>query len=100
MPNPVDLEPQAKAVVDANANPPYLFELGTDQGRRTIDAVQSGPIKKPTVDIEDTTVPGGPSGQTSVRILRPQGTAGRGGDRLPPRRRLSLRQPPHPRPAH
>jgi hypothetical protein len=48
MPNPVDLEPQAKAVVDANANPPYLFELGPDQGRRTIDAVQSGPVKKLT----------------------------------------------------
>jgi acetyl esterase len=73
MPNPVYLEPQAKAVVDANANPPYLFELGPDQGRRTVDAVQSGPVKKPTVDIEDTTVPGGPSGQVSVRILRPQG---------------------------
>jgi acetyl esterase len=73
MPNPVDLEPQAKAVVDANANPPYLFELGPDPGRRTIDAVQSGPVKKPTVDVEDTTVPGGPSGQVSVRILRPQG---------------------------
>ena len=73
MPNPVDLEPQAKAVVDANANPPYLFELGPDQGRRTIDAVQSGPVKKLVVDIEDTTVPGGPSGQVSVRILRPQG---------------------------
>jgi acetyl esterase/lipase len=72
MPNPVDLEPQAKAVVDANANPPFLFELGPDQGRRTVDAVQSGPVKKPTVDIEDTTVPGGPSGQVSVRILRPQ----------------------------
>ena len=24
MPNPVDLEPQAQAVVDANADPPYL----------------------------------------------------------------------------
>ena len=31
MPNPVDLEPQAKAVVDANANPPYVFELGFNQ---------------------------------------------------------------------
>jgi hypothetical protein len=38
---PVYLEPQAKAVADANANPPYLFELGPDQGRRTIDAVQA-----------------------------------------------------------
>jgi acetyl esterase len=50
-----------------------LFELGPDQGRRTVDAVQSGPVTKLTVDIEDTTVPGGPSGQVPVRILRPQG---------------------------
>ena len=70
MPNPVDLEPQAKAVVDANANPPYLFELGPDQGRSTIDELQSGPVKKLTVDFEDTAVPGGPSGQVSVRALR------------------------------
>jgi acetyl esterase len=77
MPNPVDLEPQAKAVIDANANRPCLFELGPDQGRRTIDAVQSAPGQERTVDIEDTTVPGGPSGQVSVRILRPQGAAGR-----------------------
>jgi acetyl esterase len=53
-----------------------LFELGPDQGRRTVDAVQSSPVKKPTVDIEDTTAPGGPSGQVSVRILRPQAPAG------------------------
>jgi acetyl esterase len=73
VPDPIDLEPQAKAVVDANAHPPYLFELGPDQGRRTVDAVQSGPVKKLIVDIDDTTVPGGPSGRVSVRILRPQG---------------------------
>jgi acetyl esterase len=73
MPKPVYLEPQAKAVADANANPPYLFELGPDQGRRTVDEVQSGPVKKLPVDIADTTVPGGPSGRVSVRILRPHG---------------------------
>ena len=72
MPNPVDLEPQAKAVVDANANPPYLFELGPDQGRRTIDELQSGPVKKPTIDIEDTIVPGGPSGGVGAHPA-PQG---------------------------
>jgi acetyl esterase/lipase len=31
------------------------------------------PRPKAVVDVEDTTVPGGPSGQVSVRILRPQG---------------------------
>ena len=52
MANPVDLEPQAKAVADANADPPFLFELGPDQGRRNVDAVQSGPVSKLRVDIE------------------------------------------------
>ena len=48
MPNPVDLEPQAKAVVDANANPPSLFELGPEQGRRTVGAVSSGLASHPS----------------------------------------------------
>ena len=69
---PVDLEPPAKAVADANAIAPYVLELGPDQGRRTVDAVQSHPVNKPPDDIQDTTVPGGPSGRVSVRILRPQ----------------------------
>jgi hypothetical protein len=56
MPNPRRPRAAGQAVVDANANPPYLFELGPDQGPRTVDAVQSGPVKKLTVDIEDTTV--------------------------------------------
>ena len=46
--------------------------LGPDQGRRTIDELQSSPVKKPTVDLEDTTVPDVAIGQVSVRILRPR----------------------------
>jgi hypothetical protein len=37
-----------------DANPPYVFELGPDHGRRTFDAVQSGPLKKLPVHIQDT----------------------------------------------
>jgi acetyl esterase len=72
----VVLEPAAQEFADANANPPYLFELGPIEGRKTVDEVQSGEIAKPAVEIEDTTVPGGPSGEVSVRILRPPGAAG------------------------
>jgi acetyl esterase/lipase len=73
---PVVLEPAAQAFADATADPPYLFELGLVEGRRTYDDVQKGEIDKPDVDIEDTTVPGGPSGDVPARIIRPRGATG------------------------
>jgi acetyl esterase len=68
----VQLEPAAREFAEATALPPYLFDLGPQKGRAVIDEVQNGPVVKPAVDITDITVPGGPSGQVQVRILRPQ----------------------------
>jgi acetyl esterase/lipase len=62
--------------VDATANPPYLFDLGPVEGRKVVDEVQSGEIEKPDVEIQDTTIPRGPSGEVSIRILRPKGATG------------------------
>ena len=70
------LEPAAQEFAEATANPPYLFELEPAEGRKAVDAVQSDPIAKPDVDVIDTSVPGGPSGEVSVRILRPKGATG------------------------
>jgi acetyl esterase/lipase len=67
------LEPAAQEFADATANPPYLFDLGPVEGRKTVDEVQSGEIAKPDVDVQDTIVPGG---EMSVRILRPKGAHG------------------------
>ena len=75
-PAPIVLEAAAKAFAEATANPPYLFDLGPAEGRKVVDRVQSGESAKPEVDIEDTTVPGGPAGEVSVRILRPKGARG------------------------
>ncbi len=72
----VVLEPAAREFADATASPPYLFDLGPVDGRRTVDEVQSGDVEKPDAEVEDTTIPGGPSGQVSVRILRPKGASG------------------------
>jgi acetyl esterase/lipase len=72
----VVLEPAAQQFADATANPPYLFDLGPEQGRQTVIDVQSGPIAKPDAAIEDLTVAGGRSGDVAVRIVRPQDTAG------------------------
>ncbi|WP_214484763.1 alpha/beta hydrolase [Bacillus sp. SM2101] len=68
----VVLEPEAQEFIEATKNPPYLFDLGPVEGRKAVDEVQSGAIEKPKVDIEDITISGGPSGQVSVRIVKPQ----------------------------
>jgi acetyl esterase len=68
----VYFDPATQAWVDANANPPFLPDLGPVKGRAVFDQVQSGPVKKLPVDIEDRVIEGGPSGQVSIRILRPQ----------------------------
>ena len=36
------LEPAAQKFADATANPPFLFDLGPEKGRETVDEVQSG----------------------------------------------------------
>jgi acetyl esterase len=73
--NPV-LELAAQQFADATADPPFLFDLGPEKGRETVDEVQSGEIAKPDVDVTDTTVAGGPTGAVSVRILRPRNSTG------------------------
>jgi acetyl esterase len=72
----VVLEPAAQAFAEATGARPYLFELGPTDGRKALDQVQSGEIAKPDVEIRDRSIPGGPSGEVSVRILRPKGAAG------------------------
>ena len=70
----VVLEPAAQDFAEATANPPYLFDLGPQKGRETVDEVQSRAIDRPEVEIEDRIVPGGPAGDVSVRIMRPKDT--------------------------
>ncbi|GAA3555831.1 alpha/beta hydrolase [Microlunatus spumicola] len=71
------LEPAAQAFADANANPPFLYQLSPEQGRKLVDGVQSDP---PPVlldaDVSDLTVEGGPTGSVRVRIVRPAGATG------------------------
>jgi len=70
------LEPAAQEFAEATANPPYLFDLPVEEGRRTVDEVQSGLADTPAADIEDIAVPSGPNGETAVRIVRPAGARG------------------------
>lgn len=72
----IQLETEAREFAEATANPPYLFELDPEKGRSVVDGVQAEPISKPSVDIEDRAIDGGPSGHVSVRIVRPLAAQG------------------------
>ncbi|KOV87208.1 alpha/beta hydrolase [Nocardia sp. NRRL S-836] len=70
------LETAAREFADATSKPPFLYDLGPVEGRKTVDGVQAGDgVERPDADITDITVPGGPSGQVSVRIFRPRDAA-------------------------
>jgi acetyl esterase len=70
------LEQAAQEFADATANPPQLYDLPVEQGRKMVDAVQDGDIPAPPMDITDLVVQGGLSGKVSIKVFRPQGTSG------------------------
>lgn len=75
-PRNVSLEPAAQAFVDATSEPPFLYQLAPEDGRKAVDGVQDEPIEKPEVEEEWITVEGGPTGTVPVRIVKPRGTTG------------------------
>ena len=75
-PKNIALEPAAQAFVEATANPPFLYQLAPEYGRKAVDGVQDEPIWKPEVDDEWITVEGGPTGSVPVRIVKPKGATG------------------------
>lgn len=72
MENKIILEPEAQKFVEATANPPFLFDLGPEEGRLAVDKTQADEVHNPDADVEDISIAGGPSGQVSIRILRPK----------------------------
>ncbi|MBF5000990.1 alpha/beta hydrolase [Nocardia sp. BSTN01] len=69
----VSLEQAAQEFVDATSQPPFLYQLPPEEGRKAVDSVQDSPIEKPAIDEEWITVDGGPTGSVRARIVKPQG---------------------------
>lgn len=70
------LEPTVKAFLQfINSQPgPKLHELPVDSARAVFLHLQNAfEAPKPPADIADTTIPTGPSGKVSIRIVRPKG---------------------------
>lgn len=75
-PHHVSLEPAALAFAEATAEPPFLYQLTPEEGRKTVDSVQDSPIDLPEVDDLWITVEGGPTGEVPTRIVKPKGASG------------------------
>src|SRR5262245_19579018 len=67
----IPLEPEALAFAQTTATPPFIFELGPEKGRDTLEEVQSGLQVELPANIEDLSIAGGPGGSVSIRVVRP-----------------------------
>jgi acetyl esterase len=75
---PAGLEPTTEAFVRSLAalGGSPLEELSVAEARESAVALQAGRAAKRPAAIEDRTIPGGPAGEISIRIVRPEGTPG------------------------
>ena len=53
-----------------NPGPP-LYTLSPQQACAVLSGLQASPIKKLSAEIENRTIPGGPTGEISIQIVRP-----------------------------
>jgi acetyl esterase len=73
------VEPTTQAFLDqlAAAGGPPLYELTPADARAVLRNVQSSvTFEVPPTDVEDRAIKGGPTGEVSIRIVRPKGLAG------------------------
>ena len=73
--SPVVLERASQALVEATANPPFLYEMSPAEARAVLDELQAAPIDKPPVTDCWTTAPAD-VGDVRVRIVRPPDSVG------------------------
>ncbi len=73
-PHNISLEPAAQAFVDATSEPPFLYQLTPEEGRKAVDGVQDQEIFKPAIDEEWIEIEGGPTGTVKARIVKPAGS--------------------------
>ena len=59
---------------------PPLYTLTPTEARNVLSGLQAGPIEKLPAEIVNKTIPGGPNGEISIQIVKPQGS---GNETLP-----------------
>ncbi|GAB3606578.1 alpha/beta hydrolase [Conyzicola nivalis] len=69
------LEPAAKAIADATASPPYLYDIGPEAARKVLNDLQAAPIELLPVKERWVKVPAA-VGDVEVRVVTPAGSTG------------------------
>ncbi len=67
----ISLEPEAEAVCNESAVPPFIFRLPPVQGRQVLEKAQSTPIKMYPAEIQKTMINTGKWGTVPVYIVSP-----------------------------
>jgi acetyl esterase len=69
------LDPPTQKFVDAlqAAGGPPLYTLSPVDARKVLDDAQAVEVTKLPADVTERTIPGGPAGDVSVRVVRPHG---------------------------
>ena len=65
------LEPMTQQFIDSLTGEAPIHTLTPTQARAVLTKAQSIPVGKPSVSIQNTMFPGGPTGSVPVRIIRP-----------------------------
>src|SRR5262245_26295304 len=75
---PGRLDPKVRKFIeelDAKGGEP-IYKLSPADARNVLETLQSQPVRKLDAKIEDLTIPGGPTKEVSIRIVRPANYAG------------------------
>jgi acetyl esterase len=67
------LELHTQHFIDSLAGAPPIYTLSPADARSVLAQAQSIPVGKPSAQIEDITLPVGPTGSVPIRIIRPVG---------------------------
>jgi acetyl esterase len=72
------LDPAAQAFLGGLAAPggPPIFTLSPSDARGVLDRLQSGDTAMPPAEVEPHTIPGGPNGEISITVVRPEESNG------------------------
>ena len=66
------LEPTTQKFIDGLAGGKPIYTLSPQSAREVLLRAQSGPIELAAVSMEDRLLPVGPTGQTRIRVIRPE----------------------------